>query len=176
MKKVVIVSSSPRQGNSDALADEFLKGAKASGHDVVKINLREKNIIHCQACCDCYNIGHCVQGDDMNSLYDDIKSADVLVFATPIYFGSISGQLKTFLDRLYPIYQNLKAKQSYIIASCYQDDINFINQSVFDIRRFLEDAGGIPISGIVYGQNTDEPRDITEKQLKNAFNVGKQIE
>lgn len=173
--KVVIISSSMRKGNSDALCDEFEKGAVASGHKVHRINLREKNIGYCRACCDCYEIGSCKLRDDMNSLYPMIQSADVLVFATPIYFGSISGQLKTFLDRLYPIYQNLNATSAYVIATCYQDSKSFIEQSIFDIRRFLEDCGNIPLSGIVYGENTDDVFDTTDKQRQLAYEMGKKI-
>lgn len=174
-KKIVIISSSMRKGNSDALCDEFEKGAKLNGNEVQRINLRNIHLQYCKACCDCYNIGQCKLHDDMNSLYPTIQEADILVFATPIYFGSISGQLKTFLDRLYPIYQNLKATSAYVIATCYQDSTTFIEQSIYDIHRFLEDAGDIPLTKIIYGQNTDDVFDTTEDQRRHAYLAGIEI-
>lgn len=175
MKKVVIISSSMRKGNSDTLCDEFEKGVRFAGNEVTRINLREKNIGYCRACCDCYEIGSCKLRDDMNTLYTSVQEADVLVFATPIYFGGISGQLKTFLDRLYPIYQTLKATSAYVIATCYQDSKPFIDQSIYDIKRFLEDCGNIPLSGIIYGENTDDLFDTTQEQHTSAFQMGKKV-
>lgn len=174
MKNVVIISSSMRKGNSDKLSDELEKGAKEN-NNVIRINLRNINLKFCISCCDCYNIGRCSLNDDMNSLYETIKNADVLVFATPIYFGEMSGQLKVFLDRLYPIYQNLKAKEAYIIASCYKNSKQFINDSIIGIKNFLKDAGDIKLKDVVYGENTDGIDDVTQEQCEYAYNVGKQI-
>jgi len=172
MKNIVIISSSMRKGNSDKLCDEFERGANEN-NNVTRINLRDINLKFCISCCDCYNVGKCTLNDDMNSLYEKIKNADVIVFATPIYFGEISGQLKVFLDRLYPIYQNLKAKEAYIIATCYQNDKNFINDSVYGIKRFLEDVGGIKLKNIIYGENTDEIGDVSAEQCNIAYSIGK---
>lgn len=172
MKKIVIISSSMRQGNSDALCDEFQRGAQDANNVVERINLREKNIKFCTACCDCYNIGSCTIKDDMNNLYEILKQAEILVFATPIYFGEISGQLKVFIDRLYPIYQNLKVKEAYVIASCYQNDKQFVDDSIYGIERFLEDIGNVPLKAVIYGENTDEENDITNEQKQKAYQLG----
>lgn len=174
MKQVVIISSSMRKGNSDKLCDEFEKGAKEN-NNVTRINLRDINLKFCISCCDCYNVGKCTLNDDMNSLYETIKNADILVFATPIYFGEMSGQLKVFLDRLYPIYQNLKAKEAYIIATCYQDNKTFIDDSIYGIKRFLEDVGNIKLKNIIYGENTDEVGDVSKEQCKIAYSIGKTV-
>lgn len=175
MKEIVIISSSMRKGNSDILCDEFEKGARKSGNIVTRINIREHNIQFCSACSDCYNVGSCNHKDDMNNFYKTIKNADVLVFATPIYFGSISGSLKVFIDRLYPIYRTLKACEAYVIATCYNNQRAFIDESLDGIRRFLADAGNIPIKQIIYGENTDEAGDVSPEQKKCAYDVGLQI-
>ncbi len=172
---IVIICSSMRVGNSFKLCDSFEQGAKEAGNTIRRINLRDINLKFCVSCCDCYNIGQCTLSDDMNSLYSCIQQADILVFATPIYFGEISGQLKVFLDRLYPIYQNLNAKKAYVIATCYANDKSVIDKSIYAIHRFLEDAGNIPIAGVIYGENTDEANDITQAQLVAAYKVGKEI-
>ena len=175
MKNIVIISSSMRKGNSDILCDEFEKGAKNAGNNITRINIREYNIKFCSACSDCYNVGRCIHKDDMNNFYEAIKNSDILVFATPIYFGSISGSLKVFIDRLYPIYQSLKASEVYVIATCYSNEKKFIDESLHSIRRFLEDAGNIPIRQIIYGENTDEAGDVSSEQKRCAYNAGCQV-
>ena len=113
MKKIVIISSTPREnGNSHILCEEFKKGAEKSGNEVELISLREKNIKYCIACEKCQKTGRCFRRDDMPKILDDIIEADVLVFASPIYFYNISGQLKTFIDRTLPKYREIKDKKT----------------------------------------------------------------
>lgn len=175
MKNVVIVSSSMRKGNSDKLCNEFQKGAVESGNTVTRINIRDIKLGFCLGCRDCYNYGDCVQNDDMNSIYPKILEADVLVFATPIYFGEMSGSLKTFLDRMYPLYTSIKGKEVYIIASCYEDDHTFVDDSIAGLKRSLLDFGLDNVKQVVYGLETDGPNDVREEALSEAFKVGKSI-
>ncbi len=164
-----------RNGNSNKLCDEFERGCTERANIVKRINIRDIKLNFCIACRDCYNYGDCVQKDDMNSVYPYIKEADVLVFATPIYFGEMSGQLKTFIDRMYPLYTNLDDKDVYIISSCYQDDKKYIDESVKGLTRSLKNLGLTNIKQIVYGENTDESNDITVEQLSQAYLLGLKI-
>ena len=108
-KKVVIISSTPRKnGNSQVLCEAFEKGAKETGNEVELIRLRENKINYCVACYGCSNTGKCVQNDGMNEILEKIVSADVLVLASPIYMYDICGQLKTFIDRIFPKYKEIK--------------------------------------------------------------------
>lgn len=93
MKKVLVLSSSPRKGgNSDILCDEFILGAKESGNDVEKIFLKDKKINYCVACEYCTkNNGICIQKDDMAEILDKMVKADVIVMATPVYFYTMNG-------------------------------------------------------------------------------------
>ena len=175
MSKVVIVSSSMRKGNSDILCDEFHRGLIESDNIVNRINLREKNIKFCFGCSMCLERGECSTDDDMKALLDIVKEADIIAFATPVYFGDISGQLKVFIDRLYPIYTKLKAKKVIVIASCYQNIKKFIKASIHSIRAFLKDAGNIKLDKIIYGENTDEVGDVSDKQRHLAYMCGKKI-
>lgn len=174
MSKIVIISSSMRKGNSDKLCDQFEMGAKQAGNIVTRINIRQIKLNFCLACRDCYNIGDCVQKDSMNGLYRAIKDADILVFASPIYFGEMSGSLKTFFDRMYPLYTSISGKKVYIIASCYTNDKEYVNDSINGIKRCLDDFG-LDLVDVIYGENTDEINDVTAKQLKIAYNIGKNI-
>lgn len=118
MKKVLIISASPRKGgNSDTLCDKFMQGAESVGHKVEKIILREKKINYCTGCGYCNTSGECSQKDDMADILDKMVNSDVIVFSTPIYFYAIAGQMKTFIDRLCPKYTQLENKEFYYIMT-----------------------------------------------------------
>ena len=96
-KKVLIISSSPRKGgNSETLAAAFAKGAREAGNQVETVYLREKQVGFCKGCLACMKLGHCVIQDDAMEIADKMHDADVLVFATPVYYYCVSGQLTGF--------------------------------------------------------------------------------
>lgn len=102
-KHILVLTGSPRRnGNSDLLADAFIKGAQAAGHTVTKYETGLKNIGGCKACNQCYSKGQaCVFGDDFNALAPLMEQSDVLVIATPMYWFSFPAQLKAALDKMY---------------------------------------------------------------------------
>ena len=96
-KKVLIISSSPRKGgNSETLAAAFAKGAREAGHQVETVYLREKQVGFCKGCFACLKLGHCVIQDDAVEIAARMHDANVLVFATPVYYYCVSGQLTGF--------------------------------------------------------------------------------
>ena len=102
-KKVLIISSSPRKGgNSETLAAAFAKGVREAGNQVETVYLREKQVGFCKGCFACLKLGHCVIQDDAVKIAAKMHDADVLVFATPVYYYCVNGQLKTMLDRANP--------------------------------------------------------------------------
>ena len=123
---VLVISSSLRAGsNSDQLADAFVKGAKDAGHDVEKIQLKGKKISFCLGCLACQKTktGHCIQKDDADDIIQKIKNADVVVFASPIYYYTLSGQLKTLLDRANPLYPiEYRFRDVYLLLSAAEDE------------------------------------------------------
>ena len=102
-KKIIILNGSPRKnGNTSALVNEFTKGAEEAGHTVTEFFLDKMNINGCKGC---FGGGKnfnspCVQKDDMIKIYQPYRDADVVVLATPLYYWTVSGQLKTAFDRL----------------------------------------------------------------------------
>lgn len=102
---IVILNGSPRKnGNTEIMADAFLKGAEKSGNHVQKFNLGEMKVAPCLGCSYCFSHnGECVQKDDMKTILEAVDTADMLVFASPIYWFSVSGQLKCAIDRLYAL-------------------------------------------------------------------------
>ena len=118
-KRVVIISSSPRKGqNSDTLCDEFLRGAQDAGHDAIKYFLEDIEFSSCKACYKCKTSEmKCFQDDGIAEILDDMMGADVIVYATPVYYYEMCGTLKMFFDRCYPIFRHLENKDFYIILA-----------------------------------------------------------
>lgn len=175
MKEILVITSSLRKGNSEALADEFIKGAVENGNSVTKIALRDLNIKYCHGCGVCQEEGKCTLDDDMYNCLKYMEKSQVIVFATPVYFGEISGQLKVFMDRCYPLYPSLTGKKGVIIASCYKNDKTHIDESINSIKRFFADIGNIEVVDVIYGENCDEVNDISDLQKIYAYESGKRI-
>ena len=118
-KKVVIISSSPRKGqNSDTLCDEFLRGTQDAGHEAVKYFLEDIEFSSCKACYKCKTPEmKCFQDDGIAEILDDMMDANVIVYATPVYYFEMCGTLKMFFDRCYPIFRHLENKDFYIILA-----------------------------------------------------------
>ena len=98
---IVCLYGSPRpRGNSAAMADQFLDSARKSGHQIETFRLNKLNYKGCQACYTCRTkLERCVLEDDLTAVLDSIRACDILVLATPVYFGDITSQMKAFIDR-----------------------------------------------------------------------------
>jgi len=98
--KVLGINGSPRiGGNTDILLDKVLEGARSKGAKADKIILNQLKFFPCQECKIMPDDGSCLVNDDMQSVYKKIKQTDAIVFASPIFFGSLSAQSKTMIDR-----------------------------------------------------------------------------
>ncbi len=123
MKKVLILSGSPRKGgNSDTLCDEFMKGAIEAGNEVEKIFVAGKNIGYCNACYACKDTGVCVIKDNMTEVLQKMLDADVIVLSSPVYFYSISAQLKAVIDRTVARWLEFRDKEFYYIMTAAEDE------------------------------------------------------
>ena len=123
-KKVLILSGSPRKGgNSDILCDEFLRGAQDAGHKAEKIRAAEKKVAPCSGCYYCSTHGGaCVHKDDMADILQKMIDADVIVLASPVYFYSISAQLKAVIDRTVARWLEVKDKEFYYITTMADEE------------------------------------------------------
>ncbi len=107
--KIVVLKGSPRKnGNSSFLASQFAKGAKESGHQIFQFDCAKHKIDGCLACNHCGMDGPCVLKDDFEIVRPHIVSADMVVFATPMYYFGMSAQLKKTIDRFYAINGQIK--------------------------------------------------------------------
>lgn len=175
MKNVLIISSSPRiNGNSDTLCREFERGAKEAGHNVKYINLVEKKINYCLACYACTNTGKCFQKDDFNEILDLALKADVILFATPVYFYSMSGQLKVFIDRLVANYTAIRS-DIYIFVSAWDSNKNNLESTLEAIRGCTRDClESCPEKGFILAGGVTNKGEVNSHKdyLEKAYNFG----
>lgn len=178
MKKVLVLSSSPRRGgNSDILCDEFILGAKESGNEVEKIFLKDKKINYCVACEYCTkNNGICVQKDDMAEILDKMVKADVIVMATPVYFYTMNGQLKTLIDRTVARYTEIKNKEFYFIATAADNRKEALERTIEGFRGFIDCLDGAVEKDIIYGIGAWKVGEIKNTNaMKEAYEMSKSL-
>lgn len=177
VKRVLIIEGSPRKnGNSQLLCEAFQKGAQDAGHLVDLVRIQEKKIGFCMACDGCMrNGGMCVLRDDMADVLKLFQESDVLVLATPVYFYGVSAQIKTFIDRTYPIWQNLGQKDVYYIVSAGLGE-DIINRSLGDLDGFVEHLKDSEVKGRIYAPNVMEAGLVKDTELiAEAYQMGKQV-
>ena len=177
-KKVYIVSSTPRKnGNSEILANEFARGAEEAGNSVTRINIRDINLKFCIGCLYCQSHEKCVLNDEMNALYAEVQSADVLVFATPIYYYEMSGQLKTFLDRLNPLYpRKNNFKDVYLLATAADEEDSAMDGAVKGIQGWIDCFNGVRLAGVIRGTNAGDIGTVALTSApKKAYEMGKAL-
>ncbi len=178
MKKVLIISSSPRAGsNSEALAKAFADGAREAGHETELISLRGKTVSFCRGCFVCQEKQRCVIRDDADEICRKALTADVLVFATPIYYYEMSGQLKTLLDRLNPLFPSDYAfREVYVLTAAAEDEEYVPQRAVSGVEGWVECferarlAGSVFMGGVTApGERPDHPA------LDQAYRMGNSL-
>ena len=177
-KKVLILSASPRRkGNSDILCDQFLLGANEAGHDAEKIFIRDKKINFCVACGACQkNGGTCVQKDDMAEILEKMLAADVIVMATPVYFYTMNGQMKTLIDRTYAKYPNINNKDIYFIVTAADGRKQAIDRVIEEFRGFTDCYSSINEKGIICGVGAWAAGEIMAlPAMQEAYEMGQNV-
>lgn len=179
MKKVLIISSSLRHNsNSELIADEFAKGAVQAGHEVEKVSLKGKNIAFCKGCLSCIKTGSCFIKDDAIEITEKMKNAEVIAFATPVYYYSMSGQLKTLLDRANSLYDSdYKFKDIYLLATAAENERSAAEGTIKGIQGWVDCFERAELKGIVFGGGIDDAGAAVNHQdvMKAAFKLGKNI-
>lgn len=175
-KNVLILSASPRKGgNSERLCDQFMLGAKESGNEVEKIFFRDKKINYCVGCDFCVNNdGHCVQKDDVAEILEKMIKADVIIMATPVYYYTMNGQMKTFIDRTCARHEELNNKEFYFILAAADPNKEAMKATVDGFRGFMKCLKEPKEKGIIYGTGAWEKGEIEGKEaMKEAYEMGK---
>ena len=158
MKKVLILSGSPRKGgNSDILCDEFAKGALDADNQVEKIFVAEKQIAMCTGCYFCKtHEGKCIFNDDMGDILQKIIDCDVLVLSSPVYFYSISAQLKAVIDRTVARWTEIAGKDLYYIVTAAEEERDTLDTTLACLHGFARCIDGYEEKGTLYGKGVYE--------------------
>ena len=177
MKKILIVSASPRKNsNSESLALAFAEGAREAGHEVDFVSLRGKTLNFCRGCFVCQEKLRCVIRDDADAICQKALGADVMVFATPIYYYEMSGQLKTLLDRLNPLFPSDYAfTDVYMLTSAAEDESFVPKRAISGLEGWIDCFERAKLAGTVFmggvtaaGENPEHPA------LAQARELGRQ--
>ena len=175
---MVISSSLRADSNSHILARAFADGAREAGHDVELISLAGKKINFCIGCLKCQKTQRCVIRDDADEIVQKIKNMDVLVFATPIYYYEMAGQLKTLLDRANPLFPSDYAfRDIYLLASAAENEDSAMDGAVNGLEGWIKCFEKSRLAGVLRGVGVTEPGEIRKKPefLQASFSMGKSI-
>ena len=178
MKKILVISSSLRHdSNSDALAEAFAKGAAEAGNEVESITLKGKNLHFCTGCLACQKTHKCVIADDAPAIVDKMYAADVIAFATPIYYYGMSGQLKTLLDRANPLYTtDYHFRDIYFLSSAAEEDPQTPERAVTGLGGWIECFENARLAGSVFAGGVNAPGDIKgHAEVEAAYQMGKAV-
>ena len=178
MKKIIVISTSLRHGsNSDMLADHFINGAKSAGNDVEKISLVGKNIQFCKGCMACQKLGQCTIKDDVNDIMAKVLQADVVVWATPIYYYEMSGQMKTLIDRMNAMYeQDYQFRDVYLLTTAAEDEAETPKRAETGLTGWIDCYPKSRLAGTLFCGGVNDAREIQgNPKLQEAYEMGKRI-
>ena len=177
-KKVLIISTSLRKGsNSETLAKEFAKGAQAAGHSAEMVCLHDKTIGFCIGCLACQKTKRCVIKDDANDITQKMLNAEVIVFATPVYFYEMSGQMKTMLDRSNPLYPTDYAfRDIYLLATAAEEEESAVDGTINGLQGWISCFEKTGLKGVVLVSGVTDAGDIEgNPALQEAYHLGKSL-
>jgi multimeric flavodoxin WrbA len=185
MVKIIGIVGSPRTGgNTEFLVETALKSAEAAGADIDIINLGSKDIEPCVACDICKATGECAIYDDMREIMDKLLESDGMIIGSPVYFGSVTSQLKMLIDRSRPLRGSFKLKNKIGGAIAVGGSRNGGQESTISVIHdflLIHDAivvgdgaplahyGGTGVGGPKGDTNTDE------MGIETSKNLGKRV-
>lgn len=178
-KKVLVISTSLRsKSNSSILADAFMEGAKDAGHEVEKISLINKSIAFCKGCLACQKLQSCIIKDDAIDIAEKMKQADVIVFATPIYYYEMSGQMKTLLDRVNSLYASDYAfRQVYLLTAAADVGEHVDERAIHGFQGWVECFPKEKLMGTLLAEGVNKEDEMQlHPSLKKAYAMGKAIQ
>lgn len=176
--RIVVLQGSPNVNGSTALmVEEFARGARGAGHDVERVDVARLDVAPCTGCVACGYEGPCAQHDDMGGLRGAILSADMVVFATPLYYYGMSAQLKTIVDRFCSFNASLTSKRmksALLTVAWNADDWTF--EALVAHYRTLVRYLDFRDCGMVLGYGCGTPSMTRGSEaLKEAYELGRSL-
>ena len=176
MGKILVITTSLRaKSNTDILAEELVKGARDAGNDVEVISLKGKEIRFCIGCLACQKTQRCIQKDDALAIADKVLEAETLVFVTPIYYYEMSGQMKTLLDRLNPLYSaDYQFRKVYMLSTAAEEEDFVPEKAVSGLQGWVDCFEKAELAGSLFcgGLNTPGEASDADEKLRAAYDFG----
>ena len=159
------------------LADKFIEGAQAAGNEVEKITLCGKSIGFCKGCLACQKLGKCVIDDDANAIMQKVLEADVVCWATPIYYYEMSGQMKVLIDRMNAMYSlDYKFRDVYMLTTAAEDEPEVPKRAEAGLTGWIDCYPKSRLVGTLFCGGVDAPRTIWGSvKSQEAYQLGKNI-
>ena len=170
MKKIIVISTSLRHGsNSDMLAENFIEGAKAAGNEVEKVSLTDKNIQFCKGCMACQKLGRCVIKDDVNDIMAKVLKADVICWATPIYYYE--------MDRMNAMYeQDYQFRDIYLLTTAAEDEDETPKRAEMGLMGWIDCYPKSRLAGTLFCGGVNNAREIEgNPKLREAYELGNRV-
>jgi multimeric flavodoxin WrbA len=183
-KLITVINGSPREGgNTDAILEKLMEGARSNALDIRYFKLRDVKIHHCIGCCTCKRESRCHFDDDMTDLRQSIQECDSMIFASPVYWCEITGLMKTFIDRLYfyhhPENSHLISNKKSLILSTLgeKDNVEYETAILIEFYRRAFNSLNVEILDMLFFSDLMEKEAILEKSeyLDQAFSVGRKL-
>ncbi len=179
MSNVLVITTSLRaKSNSDILAERLIAGAIDAGYQVEHISLKGKTIKYCIGCMACQKTQKCIQKDDAIEIAEKVKNADVLVFVTPIYYYEMSGQMKTLLDRMNPLYtSDYKFRKVYMLSTAAEDEEYTPEKAVKGLQGWVDCFEKAELAGSLFCGGISDPGEASAKEteLEEAYEFGRSL-
>ena len=179
MSKVLVITTSLRtKSNSVILAERTNAGAKDAGHHVEQISLKGKTIGFCKGCLACQKTQECVIKDDAAAIAQRVMHSDTLVFVTPIYYYEMSGQMKTLLDRMNPLYaSDYKFRSVYMLSTAAEDEAFVPERAVSGLQGWIECFEKAELGGSLFCGGINDAGEAVgkAKEQQEAYEFGRSL-
>ena len=180
MSNVLVISTSLRaKSNSDILTEQLINGARDAGHEVEHISLKGKELGFCIGCLACQKTQKCVLKDDAVWIAEKVKNADTLVFVTPIYYYEMSGQMKTLLDRMNPLYpSDYSFRKVYMLSTATEDEATTSEKALNGLQGWVDCFEKAELAGALFCGGISDPGEASGKKDEQieAYEFGKSLE
>lgn len=177
--KITVLTGSPRKnGTSNYLADEFIRGAKENGHEVFRFDTARSDVKNCMACQSCaMGSKPCIHKDDFVELRENILNSDVIVFVTPIYYFGMTSTLKKVIDRFYSIDTQLKNKQNRaVLISVQHSPVEVVKESLNQHYNAILNWLNMQNAGIINATGIESVEQLKTTQYPQmAYELGKSL-
>lgn len=177
--KITVITGSPRKnGTSNYMADEFIRGAKENGHDIYRFDSAKANVNNCLACNACsMGAKPCIHKDDFVELRENLLESDVIVFVTPLYYFGMTSSIKKVIDRFYSIDPQLKEKQNKsILISVQHAPIEAVVETLNAHYKAIASWLKLENAGIINAMGIESIEQLKQTDYPNqAYKLGKSL-